>query len=46
MSLERVYGEDDIRVLVVDKRTLHTGGKFGRLIAEFLARLIELLGNR
>ena len=46
VSLERVDGEDDIRVLVVDKRSLHPGGKFGRLIAEFLARLIELLGNR
>ena len=46
MSLERVYGEDDIRVLVVDERTLHPGRQFGRLITELLARLIELLGNR
>src|SRR5947207_8949593 len=46
MSLERVYGEDDIRVLVVDERTLHPGRQFGRLITELLPRLIELLGNR
>src|SRR5205085_8053963 len=46
MSLEGVHREDDIRVLVVDKRALYTGGKSGSLITEFLARLIELLSNR